>query len=477
MNMTYLLSNTEDPQFDHRVSFRDKVFQTNLDSFHKTENSERSVILYGEVFDFRHAERNIEQLAEALAACKTYEGLLAEAEYLVGRYLIISHTDEEGIRLLGDATGTIPVYYPTRAGQEACSSHVYLMSQLYDLPKSDVAKQIRAQAMEQQQPMPYDFTTISYVKVLLPNHYLDLSKGESVRYYPLVDLPERTVDEVVDETIRVMDKVVNKVYDAHDIAIAMTSGLDSRVVLSFFKDKKDIKLYTYVHENFTEETPDVYVPKQISEKFGLDYYTLIRKQLSDEDLKDIESYLPGHMNQRILENSFTFSTSELKDRSFITGDIIPLAKSKFGQNLPEKKATTSYFVTKSHNYSKENRQLIAEWLEDLNRDKDSDVSTYDLFFWENRLGRWFTKNAVNYDMFSNPLYIFNSRYLINLWLSVPRKYRVEKQIHQGIIAKNWPELLEIPVNPGGSKLSKVFLNQWAYYYGSFIKHYANKYRK
>ncbi|MCI5775928.1 MAG: hypothetical protein MR008_05665 [Aerococcus sp.] len=475
--MTYLLSSAKDARFAHATTIKDKIFQTNSDAFYKAEGLARTVILYGEMFDLRDVDKTMEQLSKELAQYSDFSDLLNAAEYFIGRYIVISYTVDEGIRIVGDTTGTIPVYYTVNNGQEACASHAYFLSQLYELPFSELAQSIREQAMEQQQPLPYDLTMIENVNVLLPNHYLDLAYGQSVRYYPHADLPTRTVQEAVDETTRVMTPFIDILYHRHNIAIGMTAGLDSRVVLSLFKDKKDIPLYTYVHENFNKETPDVYIPMMISDKFDLPYHLLVRRTLSEGVLQKIAPLLSGDINQRILENAFTFRTSELKDRYFITGDIIPLAKSNFGQNLPERKATVSYFVTKSHNYSKVNRRLIGEWFKDVKKGAQSNVSIYDLFFWESRWGRWFTKNVANYEVFTNPLYIFNSRYLINLWLSVPRKYRAQKLIHRGIIQKNWPELLDIPVNPNQSRLAKIADNQWIYYYGSFFKHYVKKYCK
>ncbi|MGX7363789.1 hypothetical protein [Aerococcus suis] len=477
MDTTYILSRREGSGFRHQVNIGNCYFQTNQSCYSDDKQDGREIILFGEYLDFRQPSQSLENLVRNLAKQETFDKLLSELQYLVGRYLVISYTSDEGIRLIGDATGTIPIYYSIVKNQPMAASSASELGKRLNLPISNIAQKVREQAMEQQQPMPYDMTMYDKVKVVIPNHYLDWDKQGSIRYFPSQDLPKRQLSEVVDETITIVNRVIDQMEEQYDLALALTSGLDSRLVLSFFKNRENVALYTYIHESFTDETPDVYVPQMVSEKYDMPYYKLPRKHLPAEELKKIEAILPGQVNQRILENAYTFKHSELKNRAFITGDIIPLAKSNFGQNLPEKLATPQYFVTKSHNYSVESKQAIKSWVRDAKATSQNNLSLFDLFFWENRWGRWFTNNAVNYDYYTHPLYIFNSRYLIELWLSIPRSVRVKKAIHKQIIDKNWPELLDIPINPNEGRLSQLSDNQWVYYFGSFAKHYINKYRK
>lgn len=478
METTYLFSQEAYPNFEHTINFENYYFQTNVEGIAVSEKNRQKLLLFGQALHINDTEFTLDDIAEKLNASIDIASLIDASKYLLGRFVVVAQFDGQ-LYILPDATGTIPVNYYVAGEEFAVSSNMSLLRDLFNLELSDKAIAIKEGALEQQHPMPNDLTVYQQVKNVLPNHYLDVTAKQSKRFFPLQKLPETSVDEAINQTSQIIDRILKKVLEKEKVAIPLTSGFDSRLILSFFKEyTDDIVAYTFAHENFDEKTADIAVPKALSERFNFEYQVLPRKNLDQAKLDQASNDLAGMQNVRILENAYTLAESDLKDRSFIPGDIIPLAKSNFGQNLPDSLASISYLVTKSHNYSAESRASIKDWKDDIKSYLPANnVSIYDLFFWENRWGRWFTNNAQNYDYYSNPLYIFNNRYLIELWLGVPRKERSKKVIHKGLIEKQWPELLEVPVNPDESKLADIADNQWVYYIGSYMKHYIKGLRR
>ena len=122
--------------------------------------------------------------------------------------------------------------------------------------------------------------------------------------------------------------------------------------------------------------------------------------------------------------------------------------------------------------------MITDWLNDVKEvAQKSQVSLYDLFFWEMRLGRWLPNNMANYDMLSDPVLIFNNRQLIESWIAIPRAERVDTDIHEKIIEKLWPELLDIPLTSGGGLVNAITGNSYVYYLATFVKYGLNKFKK
>uniref|UniRef100_UPI00352AEF63 hypothetical protein n=2 Tax=Aerococcus urinaeequi TaxID=51665 RepID=UPI00352AEF63 len=478
METTYLFSQEAQANFKHTIKFENYYFQTNESEVAISKKNHQKVLLFGQVLHIQDTKLTLEDLVEKLNGSTDIDSLIEASKYLLGRFIIVAQFGHK-LFVLPDATGSIPVNYYLEGKEVAASANLSLLRDVFNLEVSDQAIAIKKGALEQQHPMPNDLTMLQNVKNVLPNHYLDVTAKQTKRYFPIQKLPETSVDEVINQTSQIIGRILDEVMGKEKIAIPLTSGFDSRLILSFFKDYTEhIVAYTFAHENFDENTADIVVPKALSERFNFEYKVLSRKNLDEVQLNQAASDLAGMQNVRILENAYTLASSELNDRSFVPGDIIPLAKSNFGQNLPDSLASVSYLVTKSHNYSDESRASIKSWKDDLKAYLPSkNVSIYDLFFWENRWGRWFTNNAQNYDYFSNPLYIFNNRYLIELWLGVSRSERSKKAIHKGLIKKQWPELLEIPVNPDESRLSSITDNQWIYYFGSYLKHYIKGWRR
>jgi hypothetical protein len=141
-------------------------------------------------------------------------------------------------------------------------------------------------------------------------------------------------------------------------------------------------------------------------------------------------------------------------------------------------ATVNYLVTKTHNYSSANKYYVKEWLKNVESfPKEYNVSKYDLFNWEHRFGRWMSNSIQNYDYLVNQTYIFNCRYLIELWINIPRSERTNRSFHEEVIKSEWPELLEVEFNPDEKLMNRIFNNSYAFYYGSIAKHYIKKIKK
>ncbi|MCF8367440.1 MAG: hypothetical protein K9G76_00260 [Bacteroidales bacterium] len=80
-----------------------------------------------------------------------------------------------------------------------------------------------------------------------------------------------------------LDKAVKKLINGHSkIALSLTGGWDGRLLLAYVlkhKPKEQIKLYSFG----IESSEDIFVPLQVSEKFGYDYMPVI---LSDDYVKN-----------------------------------------------------------------------------------------------------------------------------------------------------------------------------------------------
>lgn len=467
----YLVKRNRDKRFEHASELGSLVFNYDMQELYtQSEFLGKRIILYGKIIDSRHAELTAKEIAADLLKAKDIEELLTYSRYLAGRYIIF-FTTEEKIWILPDATSSVPVYYTVKGYETLVSSSQKVIADSLNLEVSETALKIKASA-EEQQPLPYDSAMFDEMKAVIPNHYLDVIEQKTVRYFPSYKLQEKTVDEVVDETIRLKQNVVDNYMSDRDLVIPNTAGKDSRLILSFFRNYQDrIKLYTFNHQPESPEPDDILIPRELTEQFGLTYQVLPEEQLDEGAYENYRTQFSGTQNKRILINALTLKRSGYRDQSFVTGDIIPLIKCNFGRKLPERLASPNYLVTKTHNYSKENKLLITQWLDDIKEVAHINyVSVYDLFFWEMRLGKWLSNNMANYDTMSDPVLIFNNRQLIESWLAIPRYKHVDTDIHEIMIEELWPELLDIPQTSGKGLVNAVTQNSYVYYLATFLKY-------
>ena len=416
MDKNYFLSRSEDSRFKNRIKIFDYYLNYDDSRVTRSDDEGKPVVIIGEAIDIMNPKDSIKHITNNLSACDDLEEMVSYSSKLLGRYLIILFKEDDTFLVIPDASCSIPVNY-YKEDTSIISSSSKLIAEKYNLVKSETSIKIKKNA-DNQHPLPFNVTMYEEVLVLIPNHYLESRTMKMRRYYPSNTISENSFDDVVDETIAILDRVIEQIVHDKSFALPITAGIDSRTLLALFKEHiHDIPLYTFYDDGELDNW-DIKVPKMLQEKYELDYHLLKRVNPEGIANKGAGNIVEEEINKRILKNAYTLSESDLSDKTFLAGDIIPIAKSNFGRDLPEKLATVSYLVTKTHNFSEENKSYIKEWIKDS---KDAyNISRFDLFFWEHRVGRWLQNNANNYDAYADPFYLFNCHYLIELWISVPR---------------------------------------------------------
>jgi len=477
MQNKYIFSKKSDDRFKHNTKIYNYYFNHNYSSSQISYgiNDKSYIIIIGDFIDANNPFKTSDEVADKLLKCNNISELVDETMHLAGRYLILVGENKCLQYVLTDPTVTIPINFTFKENEFTLSSHASFIADIYNYKQSEDAIDIKNKA-EQQQPLPYNITMFYEIKTLIPNHYLDIKSQQMKRFFPIYPITETSMDKAVDKTIEISKNIIKGYSKTRKISLPITSGVDSRTVLALMKDQvNDLKMYTYYHDEFTEETGDIKVPKEISNEFEIDYLTLPIKVMPPKIEENITKELAGLENHRILNNGYTYSKSEISTYYSAQGDIISLSKSPFGKNLPESWATLNYFITKTHNYSPIIKEYVKMWMKDTYEfSEENTVSLFDLYNWEYRLGRWLPNNIKNYDYFIDPIYIFNCRYLTELWISIPREERTNRSLHLEIIEKEWPELLNIPFNPDDKLIDKVFSNSYMFYFGSFAKYYLKK---
>lgn len=397
--------------------------------------------------------------------------LIKNADRLAGRYVIFFH-DGFNIYALTDATGTVQVNYYFNDGEVVVSSNVQLIGDLFNLSISKYSQSIKEQAALTQ-ALPNDITMFDEIKCLLPNHYLSLKDKNSIRFWPCgVKLDTLSVDIVAERTITIVKTIINEYAKYFRFALPLTGGIDSRLILSFLHPyKDDLKVFTFNHPWFTTNTPDVFVPTKICEDLGLDYQLINDITANKDQEEHYRKMIGSYYDTSALNWGNTYINSNLADRVSFSSDIVDqIGKSLLGHFLPEPLATTGYLVTKTHNYSSQNRREIKAWRQNVVKERGN-ISIYDLFAWEHRCGRWGVQSTLVLDQMMTSLNCFNCRELILEWLCVPRKKRTERKIHTVIMANNWPKLIEYPVNPGSTIIDIIDKIPILFYLATFAKYY------
>ncbi|MFA5670780.1 MAG: hypothetical protein WC967_16220 [Balneolaceae bacterium] len=468
-NKDFLLAKERCDNFANYLNIEDYVFNYNESPAFIGTNDDKTLIIHGIIVNSHDSNSSETDIVNELLESINFNDFISRSKKMAGRFVLI-YRSKEGFFVLPDATASIQVAYDIKSENLFISSNPKIIADIQKYDESQISKTIKASAADSQ-TLPYDLTMYEEIKFVTANHFLNVNNRQSIRYYPSHKISSITVSKAAEFSNKPIRNILKAYHNKFKLSLALTSGVDSRTILAMCKDIIDeIPTYTFYHENFTENTADIYVPKELSKRFGFSYTIMQDLELPEEIVKQYLGKISINFAKVVARNAWTYYNSKLKDHIRLDGQVIPIAKSNFGKNLPEFLAKPFYLVTKTHNHSKENYTEIIRWYTEIDEySKKSKISKFDLFFWEHRMGNWVGNSLLNSSLLTEPISIFNCRELIEAWLNVPRKERLNAEIHLELIKLNWPELLDFPINPG-RKYNFLYKNSLLYYLASFVKH-------
>lgn len=458
--------------FDDYIIYTDR--KTPLDIFSQRE---RLCAIFGYAIDLR--ENVSTNLAERILVTTTSLQGVIEAEYnLGGKYLLI-YKDDTGCYMLGDATCSVPIYYTVKPNTFICTSSPNLIIEHQRIVPDHKLQHIR-ESSNISQAMPFDVTEFVEVKQLIPNHYLSFEKQESFRFINATEKQKKiSVEEATAQVKPLIECLARFYIDKFKIYCPITSGRDSRVVLSFLSllSESNVDCYTIKHEEHHENEQDLIIPQELCLKNKINYCQIEDVEPTCDLMEQADALLgKGRYSYRTLNIANTVK-SHFGDGAIVNGDIIgQVGKCSLHRDIPTIFASAHYFRCKLHNYSQESIGILQDWM--ANAAKEECVNIFDLFSIENRMGRWAGQENLIYNAIGQLyLNIFNSRSIIYTWTAVRRKLRKKSLLHIALIKETKPAFLRVPFEKEENIFIKVSkANGLFYYISSCLKYHIEKNR-
>lgn len=442
--------------------------------YHQKGN--RELIIFGYAVDvFSGQSKNLAETI--LASTKSIDNVVEQEKKLGGKYVVF-YADESGVYCIGDATCSIPVFYTVSPSDFICCNNPKWIIDKLALTPDDYLQSIRNSG-PLNQAMPFDITPYKEIKQLIPNHYLDISKQNSVRFINSAEKQKQlSPEEAAEITAPMIDNIAQLYVDKFDVLCPLTSGRDSRVVYAYLKDKcPDLRTYTIWQDKFANDDQDWTVPLELIKKGNTENHKQHYKEKIPEETKARMDEILGINGYP--EDAFVLSVAVQKhydNAAAIEGDIIgQVGKCSLHRDIPLMLATPRYFRCKLHNYSDGARKFLKAWLGEI-KNSGEKVNPFDLFSVENRLGVWAAQTHLIRNTMGMPFVnIFNSRSIIYIWTAVDRAERMKSRIHIELIKLKAPELLEIPFEQEHSGIvNAAKSNKFIFYFASFAKYYVQK---
>lgn len=422
----------------------------------EARSSTRTLILLGYLFDPaspQSSDRDI--LQNILAATNDFDGLTLALKPYTGRYVLF-YQDRKCLCLIQDALALREVYFGQKENRVLCGSQPNLLER-FSRPKIQQSSDPKLldfvhnhlPRIRNGRLWPGDSTPFNGVKHLLPNHYLDLSRLESIRYWPNAQLKRVELDEAVRKCAAFLQGAMKAAAHRHPLMLAVTAGLDSRTLLAASKEiSGSIYFFINKEDRLDEQSADIRIPREMFKQIGLPFNVhKIPKDVPEEFKRTFldNTFYAREMLLPVIYNVYFRNNSE-KLNILGVGEV---GRTKF-YNEPKKLIPYYLAYMLKHRRSSYATRECELWLENAKPvARRFGLNIMTLFWWEVLIGNWGAVGNSESDIAIEEFDPYNSHYLYEMFLSVDAKYRTFKDniLFKELIRFMWPQLLDVPDNP------------------------------
>lgn len=314
---------------------------------------------------------------------------------------------------------------------------------------------------------PFGMTVRHGIDRLLPNHHLDLRSWTVVRHGPRRrhERGALEVEETADRVATIVRRQIDAVMDHIPCYLPLTAGNDSRLLLACAGHRRDeLALYT-ADIGGVDGATDVDTAATIADRFGMRHQ---RVPMVPATAADIDRWL--HRSgccvgePRGMKATTTYRTLD-RGRARLSGQIGDFARNVY--RLPADHEGTRLTVERlalqaasrhdvdyrssirddkiRFSLSREVLGYVERWMAGLG--EDDALRILDLVYVERVLAAW-AGTWVYAEYFGPGFTIFPMCHseLIALIMGLPDDVRRSETFNRVVIARQWPELLDVPIN-------------------------------
>jgi hypothetical protein len=440
-------------------------------SVSSVENKDKGLYLLGSLYDYARNTITNEEILDRLIRASTFEELLKASDRYTGRFILI-FKHNSSIKIFHDPSAARKIHYYMSGDDFCCATQPHVIAKYFNIDKT-FNQEIRQfynspQFYAHNKVGILSNTIYDPIKLLLPNRYIDVNRKEVIHFWPYRKLNTISLNEGVDCVTSILKGYLLNIHHRNKLMMAVTSGNDSRLLLAASRNIcEDILYYVYhLPRMKSQDHPDLRIHRRIMKGLGLKEYIVEYETSVDENFKEIyykNNEFPEWKNLPIIYN---FLYKQCSDKLNVATTMSDVTRNFFSTN---RKLITSNLLATIWQY-KDMPYVISNyenWLTAVEPlAKKYGYNILDLFNWEERVGCWSSYYVSDSDIARDEVSPLNSRELLEIMLSVPKKYRdMHTNIfHRTMIKHMWPELAKFPYNPNFQKRTSYTLKKMGIYW-------------
>lgn len=384
-------------------------------------------------------------------------------DHLNGRFLIIFKYNGD-FYILNDAGGTRSIWYNTK--YKIVASHYYIVNLLHKEKESEIFILYTKICTERnktgkQAPwcLPGDASPYENIKLLIPNHYINISKNMQIgRYWPRQEIPTNlNFNAIVEYISENLKKQLSLLCNKYNVISGLTCGNDSRISLAALNNILDkVTFFTYHSSETTNLTNFTVADLNKNIEFALDVAKRENLKFLDIDCtyknddtteKVLESM---HYHNHMRNNIAAYQKSIPKNCICLRHIFTELIRTSyfnfpdyFNDDLPSHMIRWSQYKDIDKDDFDKLYKLYSDFIKTYDYKNLFNYNPGDIFYWEYRMAQWMcgsvlTENDLAFDTFVP----CNTRSIIMYGLSLPKLLKDKNVLVDEIINKLAPRFLE-----------------------------------
>lgn len=456
--------------------------------FEYYNNGKYSLTLLGYLLNpYKKDFKNIDILKDIANDADNFQQVLNSTYELSGRWIIIYNSDQE-TKVINDLLGLREVYYHFEGDVAWCGTDPSILNEVLSLELSndqELIKYYSSSYFKNRENAWYGNKTIfQNLFHLMPNHYLDLKNKKSVRYYTDNEFYGKyTLEEAVIESSKLLKGGLESANERYNnLMIAVTAGLDSRVLLAASRDISEDIYYFVSKMDLQANHMDIRIPSKLLPKLNLqlnilDNMSPLRKEIDEILSKNISLYRDNSRNIAL-----QYYYDNLENKINVNGIVSEIGRFYYADyHQPKNEITAEYIMNvigcpEEYTFVKKEIQIWLDEVKDFIEDYSIDLMS--LFYWEQRMGNWGSLTRNEQDLALEGFMPFNNRKLLMITLSLDPEYRKGPDyiFYRKIMEYLWPEVLEEPINPISpkDKLRNEIISRIPLKFKNIMRNFLNK---
>jgi hypothetical protein len=437
----------------------------------EVEEKNKKIILLGDMYDPSLKLKSNDLILDLLIKEDDINEIIRSTFQFAGRFAIFC-TIGSKLYIFHDASGSRKVFYTIKDGQIWCASRPHVLAEYCDIQITTNEQVLDFYQSENffrhDKVGVIDNTIYDPIKQLLPNHYLDAQKKEHFRFWPEKRNMYTSLSEGVELGSKMLAGIIESANERQDLMMAVTAGNDTRLLLAASKKvSNNIFYYTTKTPKLHDDHQDIVIPNRLLEKNGLKFHIIdyIHEPV-DEEFRKIYLQNNQFANERELSRIYNVYYKRFPEKINLPGRVSDISRNFF--NTYKKKITPELLaIIWEYDDIEYVIKNYREWLRKAGEiAKTYNYNILELFNWEERNGNLYTAYQMDKDIAQEEFTPYNCRRLMEIFLSVPSKYRdIHTNVYYRAMIKHlWPELLAEPINPNLKKYTSYYLKKVGVYW-------------